>query len=112
LTYEIATVEASAGRLADRWPGRLLREARPNLRAAAALASEAAAQRVVDALWAATQALRREDEAAARAALSPPVSLDTVATREALQRLAVPRQVARPLRELRLALERESGPPR
>lgn len=112
LMYEIATVEASSGRLADRWPGRLLREARPNLRAAAAIASEATAQAVVDALWAATQALRRGDEGAARAALAPPVSLDPSVTRERLQRFEVPRQVVRPLRELRLALEREAGSPR
>lgn len=112
LMYEIATVEASSGRMADQWPGRLLREARPNLRAAAAIASEATAQAVVDALWAATQALRRGDEAAARAALAPPVSVDPVATRDRLQRFEVPRQVVRPLRELRLALEREAGSPR
>ncbi len=111
LMYEIATVEASSGRLADRWPGRLLREARPNLRAAAAIASDAAAQLVVESLWAATQALRRGDEAAARAALAPPVSLDPTVTRERLQRFEVPRQVVRPLRELRLALERDAGQP-
>ncbi len=112
LMYEIATIEASSGRLADRWPGRLLREARPNLRAAAAIASEASAQMVVEALWAATRALRQGEEAQARAALGPPVSLDPTVTRDRLQRFEVPRQVVRPLRELRLALEREAGSPR
>ncbi len=112
LMYEIATVEAGAGRLADQWPGRLMREARSALRAASGLASEATAQQTVDALWAATQALRRGDEQGARAALSPPVAPDADIARQRLQRLSVPGQVVRALRELRLALERESGPQR
>ena len=71
LLYEIATVEASSGQLSDQWPGRLMREARPVVRAAAGLASEATAQQVVDALWAASQALRRNDEPGARGARAP-----------------------------------------
>ncbi|MFQ3622655.1 MAG: hypothetical protein SNJ73_03825 [Acetobacteraceae bacterium] len=112
LMYEIATVEAGSGRLSDRWPARLLREARPALRAASGLASEATAQQVVDALWAASQALRRGNEEAARAALSPPVATDAALARDRLQRLAVPTQVGRALRELRLALQREGDPSR
>lgn len=110
LLYEIATVEASSGRLSDQWPGRLMREARPAVRAAAGLASEATAQQVVDALWAASQALRRNDEPGGRAALVPPAALQTEIARDRLQRYTLPSQGVRALRELRLALEREAGP--
>lgn len=110
LLYEIATVEASSGRLSDQWPGRLMREARPAVRAAAGLASEATAQQVVDALWASSQALRRNDEPGARAALVPPAALQTEIARDRLQRYTLPSQGVRALRELRLALEREAGP--
>jgi hypothetical protein len=112
LLYEIATVEASSGQLPDHWPGRLMREARPVVRAAAGLASEATAQQVVDALWAASQALRRQDERSARAALAPPVALQTEIARDRLQRYSLPSQGVRALRELRLALDRTAGPPR
>jgi len=112
LLYEIATVEASSGQLSDQWPGRLLREARPVVRAAAGLASEATAQQVVDALWAASQALRRNDERSARAALAPPVVLQAEIARDRLQRYSMPSQGVRALRELRLALDRTAEPPR
>lgn len=111
LLYEIATVEASSGQLSDQWPGRLMREARPVVRAAAGLASEATAQQVVDALWAASQALRRNDEPGARAALVPPVALQTEIARDRLQRYTLPSQGVRALRELRQALDRAAGPP-
>lgn len=112
LLYEIATVEAASGRLADSWPGRLMREARPAVRAAAGLAAEATAQQVVDALWVAVQALRRGDEPAARAALAPPVALRPEIARDRLDRYALPNQGVRALRELKAALDREAGPPR
>ncbi|GIX10623.1 hypothetical protein [Elioraea sp.] len=112
MLYEIATVEAAAGRLADPWPGRLMREARPVVRAAAGIASEATAQQVVDALWAASQALRRDDEPGARAALVPPAVLYTEIARDRLQRYTLPAQGGRALRSLKAALEREAGPPR
>jgi hypothetical protein len=107
LLYEIATVEASSGRLADQWPGRLMREARPVVRAAAGLASEATAQQVVDALWATVQALRRNDEPGARAALVPPAALQTEIARDRLQRYTLPSQGVRALRELQNTLMRD-----
>lgn len=107
MLYEIATVEASSGRLADQWPGRLMREARPVVRAAAGLASEATAQQVVDALWATVQALRRNDEPGARAALVPPAALQTEIARDRLQRYTLPNQGVRALRELQQAITHE-----
>lgn len=106
LLYEIATVEAAAGRLSDPWPGRLMREARPVVRAAAGIASEATAQQVVDALWAVSQALRRNDEPGARVALVP-VALRTEIARDRLQRYALPSQGVRALRALQTALRRD-----
>ncbi|WP_439577878.1 hypothetical protein [Elioraea sp.] len=104
MLYEIATVEAAAGRLADQWPGRLMREARPVVRAAAGFASEATAQQVVDALWAVLQALRRNDEPGARAALVPPAALQTEIARDRLQRYTLPSQGVRALRALQQAV--------
>ena len=106
MLYEIATVEAS-GRLSDQWPGRLMREARPVVRAAAGLASEATAQQAVDALWATVQALRRNDEPGARAALVPPAALQTEIARDRLQRYTLPSQGVRALRELQQAIMHE-----
>lgn len=106
MLYEIATVEAS-GRLSDQWPGRLMREARPVVRAAAGLASEATAQQMVDALWAASQALRRNDEPGARMALVPPAALQTEIARDRLQRYTLPSQGVRALRELQNTLMRD-----
>jgi hypothetical protein len=107
LLYEIATVEASSGGLSDQWAGRLMREARPVVRAAAGLASEATAQQVVDALWAAAQALRRGDEPGARAALVPPAALQPDIARDRLQRYTLPSQGVRALRELQRAVTQE-----
>jgi hypothetical protein len=113
LFYEFAAAEAGNGRLSDQYPARLMREGRPHLRAAAGILGEAEPQRVIDALWAAAEALRRGDEAAARAAFSQPVFRQPPeAPREALGRLAVPQQAVRGLRELRAHLERERGPMR
>lgn len=105
LLYEIATVEAA--RMSDQWAGRLMREARPVVRAAAGLASEATAQQVVDALWAASHALRRGDEPGARAALVPPAALQPETARDRLQRYALPGQGVRALRELQRAVTQE-----
>jgi len=111
MLYEYAAAEAGNGRLADQNPARLMREGRPHLRAAAGILGEAEPQRVIDALWAATEALRRGDEAAARAAFSAPVFRSPPeAPRDALSRLVVPAQAVRGLRALRDALERERNP--
>lgn len=107
MLYEIATVEAASGRLQDQRPGKLMREARPVVRAAAGLASEATAQQVVDALWAAAQAFRRGDETAARAALVPPAALQTERARDNLQAYTLPSQGVRALRELQRAMMRD-----
>lgn len=105
MLYEIAAV--ASARLQDQWPGRLMREARPVVRAAAGLASEATAQQVVDALWAAAQALRRGDETAARAALVAPAALRTELARDNLQAYTLPSQGVRALRELQRAMMRD-----
>lgn len=113
LLYEYAAAEAGNGRLPDQYPARLMREGRPHLRAAAGILGEAEPQRVIDALWAAAEALRRGDEAAARAAFFQPVFRQPPEVpREALSRLAVPAQAVRGLRELRAHLERQQGPTR
>jgi hypothetical protein len=113
LFYEYAAAEAGNGRLSDQNPARLMREGRPHLRAAAGILGEAEPQRVIDALWAAAEALRRGDEAAARAAFSQPVFRQPPEVpRDALARLAVPQQAVRGLRELSALLERERGPAR
>lgn len=111
--YEFAAAEAGNGRLADQYPSRLMREGRPHLRAAAGILGEAEPQRVIDALWAAAEALRRGDEAAIHAAFSAPVFRQPPELpRQALSRLAVPPQAVRGLRELRAHFEREAGPQR
>jgi hypothetical protein len=113
MLYEYAAAEAGNGRLADQNPARLMREGRPHLRAAAAMLGEATPQQAIDALWAAAEALRRGDEAAARAAFSPAVFRQPAELpRDALSRLVVPQQAVRGLRELRALLERERGPMR
>jgi hypothetical protein len=111
--YEFAAAEAGNGRLADQNPARLMREGRPHLRAAAGILGEAEPQPVIEALWAAAEALRRGDEAAARAAFAAPVFRKPAEVpRESLARLAVPSQAVRGLRALRAHLEREAGPNR
>jgi len=111
--YEFAAAEAGNGRLVDQHPARLMREGRPHLRAAAGILGEAEPQAVIDALWAAAEALRRGDEAAARTAFAAPVFRGPAEVqRQALDRLAVPSQAVRGLRELRAHLERERGPMR
>lgn len=111
--YEYAAAEAGNGRLSDQYPARLMREGRPHLRAAAGIIGEAEPQRVIEALWDVAEALRRADEAAARAAFSRPVFRQPPEVpREALSRLSVPSQAVRGLRELTAHLERERGPAR
>ncbi|MXP65934.1 hypothetical protein E0493_21540 [Roseomonas sp. M0104] len=74
--YEYLTVEIPAG---PRWVGFSplvgveLRRGLPEVRNAAGIAPEAPPQAVVDALYAASRALRAGDEAAARRLLSPPL---------------------------------------
>jgi hypothetical protein len=111
MLYEYAAAEAGNGRMADQNPARLMREGRPHLRAAAGILGEAEPQRVIDALWAVAEALRRGDEAAAGAAFAAPVFRSPPdVPRQALSRLAVPQQAVRGLRALRDALERERNP--
>ncbi|WP_291298568.1 hypothetical protein [Elioraea sp.] len=113
LYYEYAAAESGNGRLSDQNPARLMREGRPHLRAAAGIIGEATPQAVIDALWAVSEALRRGDDAAARAAFAGPVFRQPPEVpRDALSRLAVPQQAVRGLRELRALLERERGPMR
>ncbi|QXM25212.1 hypothetical protein KO353_02890 [Elioraea tepida] len=113
MLYEYAAAEAGNGRLHDQNPGRLMREGRPHLRAAAGLIGEAEPQRVIDALWSVTEALRRGDEAASRAAFSAPVFRGPPEVpRAALSRLVVPPQAVRGLRALREALARDQLSPR
>ena len=113
MLYEYAAAEAGNGRLHDQNPGRLMREGRPHLRAAAGLIGEAEPQRVIDALWSVTEALRRGDEAASRAAFSAPVFRGPPEVpRAALSRLVVPPQAVRGLRALREALARNQLSPR
>jgi hypothetical protein len=113
LFYEYAAAEAGNGRLSDQNPARLMREGRPHLRAAAGILGEAEPQRVIDALWAAAEALRRGDAAAAQAAFSQPVFRQPPEVpRDGLSRLVVPQQAVRGLRELTAHLERERGPTR
>jgi len=113
MLYEYAAAEAGNGRLADQNPGRLMREGRAHLRAAAGILGEAEPQRVIDALWDAAVALRRGDEkGATRAFAAAPFRQPPAVPREALSHLAVPQQAIRGLRELRALLERERSPMR
>lgn len=113
MLYEYAAADAGNGRLSDQNPARLMREGRPHLRAAAGILGEAEPQRVIDALWAVTEALRRGDETGARTALTAPVFRQPPEVpRQALASLVVPQQAVRGLRELRALLERERGPMR
>ena len=109
MVENVATAFQHGGRYADGpWVTRLLREGRTALRLAIGIDPAIGPQQAQDALLAASDALRRNDTAAAAAALRP-VAMRGADPVAALGTLETPPALRRALRETRTMLNRGAG---